>query len=79
MKKLISILLLISMCVGMISCANSDEGNAENTSPVDTGDGEKNIVDRLGHLDYGEEECNCNANEELVSEITRRVLQALGK
>ena len=58
MKKLISILLLISMCVGMISCANSDEGNAENTSPVDTGDGEKNIVDRLGHLDYGEEEFN---------------------
>ena len=38
-----------------------------------------NIPGRHPGIDYGETECNCGANEELVAEITRRVIAALGK
>ena len=39
-----------------------------------------NIPGRHPGIDYGEAECNCGgANEELVAEITRRVIAALGK
>ena len=38
-----------------------------------------NIPGRHPGIDYGETECNCGANEDLVNEITRRVIQALGK
>ena len=58
MKKLISILLLLSMLIGMVSCANFDEENTENAAQVNTDEKELTIVDRLGHLDYGEEAFN---------------------
>ena len=38
-----------------------------------------NIPGRHPGIDYGEAECSCGANEDLVNEITRRVIAALGK
>ena len=38
-----------------------------------------NIPGRHPGIEIEEEKCNCGANEELVAEITRRVLSALGK
>jgi L-fuculose-phosphate aldolase len=38
-----------------------------------------NIPGRHPGIDYGESDCKCASNEELVSEITRRVIAALGK
>ena len=38
-----------------------------------------NLPGRHPGIDYGEAECKCDANEELVAEITRRVIAALGK
>jgi L-fuculose-phosphate aldolase len=38
-----------------------------------------NIPGRHPGIEYDEPECKCGANEELVAEITRRVIAALGK
>jgi hypothetical protein len=38
-----------------------------------------NLPGRHPGIDYGESECKCGASEELVSEITRRVIAALNK
>lgn len=58
MKKLISILLLLSMLIGMTSCATNDDENTESAAQVNTDEEVATIVDRLGHLDYGGEEFN---------------------